>query len=231
MLTKRLQATLSLCVAVVTLPVLAACTSFGTVRSAVVHPGPSVTLQASMTTPPGDEAAWFWSYDCPTDCNRSIVASEAGITMGFPARNGGPSFALGAGVSGVYPWLDGYVQLNGGDRPFGLGARLGWPSRSFRWYEHQLYGRYDIVLDSTRRIVWNPSLFYHAGHGQNGQTTGRVIALVQGVGLALERSRMTVIPSASLALARGRRTFYGDPPDRFTAVFLVLAMNVTFHGR
>ena len=76
------------------------CTSFATVRSAEVQPGPSLALQASVTTLPGDDAGWFWSYDCEAECNDPIVGGDAGFTYGWA---GAKSFALSAGASGSHP--------------------------------------------------------------------------------------------------------------------------------
>src|SRR5215213_8192329 len=130
------------------------CTSFATVRSAEVHPGPSVTLQASISTPPGDGPAWFWSFDCASECDHAIGGFDASLAFGQTGRT---PFAWGAGVSGVHPYVEGYVQIGRGERPYGVGARLGVPVTS--WNEHQLYGRYDVRLANGQRLLLNPGLF------------------------------------------------------------------------
>src|SRR5690349_11870341 len=102
-----------------------ACTSFATERSAEVLPGPSLTLQGSISTPPGDEPSWFWSYDCASGCDRAIGGFDAALAFG---RTQGTPYTVGAGVSGLlYPYVEGYIQLGRGASPYGVGARLGLP--------------------------------------------------------------------------------------------------------
>lgn len=208
---------------------LAGCTSFGAVRSAEVQPGPSLKLQVSGTTPPGDGAAWFWALDCASDCDRSIVNMDLGLTLGrTPEREDGVAYALGLGWSGItYPYVDGYVQLRRGTNPYGLGLRAGIPVTG--WNEYQVYGRYDLELEGGGRVLINPALFYHAGNSPNGQNPGRFFAFVNGVGLMHEGERFTFIPAASLVIGRGRRERYGEPIGPFTTVFGVVSMSVTLH--
>ena len=123
---------------------LAGCTSFSTVRSAAVRPGPAVSVQASVAAPPGDDAAWFWAYDCAQRCDRPIAAVEAAVERGWRPTTG-PAFALAVGVSGVHPYADAYVQVGSSRRtPAGVGARIGNPFAG--WREHQLYARLDVAL-------------------------------------------------------------------------------------
>ena len=67
-----------------------ACSSFSTVRSAEVMPGPSATLQASATTRTGDLTGWFWGgfEDCVTGCERAIVGGDVGLAYGWPKGAG-----------------------------------------------------------------------------------------------------------------------------------------------
>src|SRR5438477_5568418 len=96
---------------VVLLPLLlVACTSFGTLRSAEVVPGPLFVVQASTSTPPGDDAAWLWSFDCASQCNHPIVAADLNVGYGFAFAKG-PAVAASVGMSGTYPYFDGYPQL------------------------------------------------------------------------------------------------------------------------
>src|SRR6185369_6138080 len=141
--------------------ILGGCATFATVRSAEPYAGSSVALQASGSTPPGDLASWFWSFDCAERCNHSIVAGDLGYTYGWRPESGPRAVALGAGISGASPYVDGYVQLGGGPRPFGLGARLGVPGWS--WRDHQLYARYDIPIAGETRVLLNPGVFLHEG--------------------------------------------------------------------
>jgi len=204
-----------------------ACTSFATVRSAEVHPGPSLTLQGSITTPPGDEPAWFWSFDCAFQCDHAVGGFDAALAFGQTGRT---PFTVGAGVSGLlYPYVEGYVQLRSGARPYGVGARLGLPATG--WTEHQLYGRYDVRLGKGRRLLLNPGLFYHVGNSPNGENPGHFVALVQGVGLLLEGERTSVVPALSVAAGRGKRESYSQEIGPFNSVFAVASVNVTFHRR
>jgi hypothetical protein len=202
-----------------------ACTSFATVRSAEVHPGPSVALQASASTPPGDDAGWFWSLDCASDCNHPIVGGDAGITYGWTGRT---AFALGVGIAGIHPYIDGYVQLGTGRSPFGLGARVGPISN---WREHQLYGRYDVSLGSRSRLLLNPALFIHEGRSPSGENPGTFIGFVQGVGLLLEGERVSWTPAVAIVAGRAERTSYGTKFGPTTSVFGAASLGVTVHRR
>ena len=204
----------------------ASCTSFATVRSAEVQPGPSLALQASMTTLPGDDAGWFWSYDCEAECNDPIVGGDAGFTYGWV---GARSFALSAGASGSHPYIDGYVQLGAGRSPFGIGARVGPPISN--WREHQLYARYDIPLGSRARVLLNPSVFLHEGESPNGENPGRFVGFVQGIGVLLEGERVSWTPALALVAGRAERTSYGVDYGPTTSVFGAASIGVTFHRR
>ena len=76
----------------------AGCTSFSTLRSAEVYSGPSMTLQASVSTPPGPETGWFWSFDCPEACDHPVVGADLGFTYGSTAGFAGRPVALGLGI-------------------------------------------------------------------------------------------------------------------------------------
>jgi hypothetical protein len=206
----------------------ASCTSFATVRSAEVHPGPSLTAQASISTPPGDGPAWFWTYACASGCDRAIGGFDAALAFG---RTEGTPFTIGAGASGLlYPYVEGYVQLGRGERPYGVGARLGVPV--IGWVEHQVYGRYDVRLGNGRRLLLNPGLFYHGGNTPNGENPGHFVALVQGVGLLLEGERASVVPAFSIVAGRGERESFGREDDGpFTSIFAAASVNISLHRR
>jgi len=209
------------------LVVAAGCTSFATVRSAEVHPGPSLTLQASISTPPGDGPAWFWSYDCASACDHVIGGVDVAFAFGQTERT---PFTWGAGVNGlVHPYVEGYVQAGRGERPYGVGARLGVPLTG--WAEHQLYGRYDVPLGNGQRLLLNPGLFYHGGHSPNGENPGHFVAVIQGVGLLLEGERTSVVPTLSIVAGRGNRESYGQEIGPFTSIFATASVNVSWHRR
>jgi hypothetical protein len=202
-----------------------ACTSFATVRSAEVYPGPSIGLQVSGSTPPGDDAGWFWSQDCAADCNHPIVGGDVGLSYGWTGRK---AFALGLGVSGTHPYIDGYLQLGSGRSPYGIGARVGPISN---WREHQLYGRYDVSLGGRSRLLLNPALFVHEGQAPNGENPGTFIGFVQGVGLLFEGEHVSWTPALALVAGRAERTSYGTKFGPTTSVFGAASLGMTVHRR
>lgn len=210
------------------LPLLTGCTSFATVRSAEIQPGPSVAIQASASTPPGDVAYWFWSYDCAQDCNYPVLGGDVGLTYGWARDEGSGAFALGVGLNGIHPYVDGYLQLGTGRRPFGVGARVG---PLWNWREHQLYGRYDVPLSGTKRLLLNPALFIHEGRAANGQVPGSFIGFVQGIGLLLEGEHVTWTPAVALVAGRAQRNSYGEQFGPERSVFGAASLGVTFHRR
>ena len=207
----------------------AGCTSFSTLRSAEVYSGPSMTLQASVSTPPGPETGWFWSFDCPEACDHPVVGADLGFTYGSTAGFAGRPVALGLGVNGTHPYVDGYVQINKGTRPFGVGARVGLPITG--WLEHQLYGRYDVRVGQSTRLLLNPALFVHHGRSPNGENPGSFVAFVQGVGLLLERESVSFTPGVALVAGRAERTSYGRQFGPVTSVFGTASLGLTFHRR
>lgn len=209
-------------------PLLAgACTSFATVRSAEVLPGASVAVQGSASTQPGDAAAWFWSFDCADACNHPVIGGDMGVTYGWLPGGGARAFTVGVGTNGTHPYVDGYVQLGAGRQPFGLGARIGPPVTD--WREHQIYGRYDVRVGGTTRLLLNPALFVHEGRSPNGENPGSFLGFVQGIGLLLEGERVSWTPAVALVAGRARRTSYGQQVGPVRSVFGAASLGVTFH--
>lgn len=205
----------------------AGCTSFATVRSARVQPGPSLTLQGSVSSPPGDGAGWFWTLDCESGCDHAIGGVDALYTYG---GTGETPYAAGVGVNGLFPYVEGYAQMGGDSaRAWGVGARLGIPV--IGWSSHQVYGRYDFRLADGRRVLWNPGVFLHVGNSPNGNNPGHFLALVQGVGLELRGARSTLVPALTLVAGRGERENSVEQPGPFTTVFGAASVSVTFHRR
>lgn len=202
------------------------CTPFATVHPATIEPGVNVTFQAAMTTPPGDDAAWFWSYDCESGCNHAIIAPDLGIQFGSEFEGGLP-FQLGAGISGLSGYAEIYKQL--GDRPghpWGLGGRLGIPITN--WTEHRLYGRFERPA-GDQSLVLNPTLYVFTGNSPNGANPGTFIAFVQGVGLVDRRERTTVIPALAAGIGRGSRENYGTAIGPFTTFFATASISIIVH--
>jgi hypothetical protein len=218
----RRWVTVGLCLAALT-----ACTSFSTVRSAEVRPGPSVSVQASIASRPGDDAAWFWSYDCALQCDHSIPATDLMYEQGWrPSR--GLAYTLGVGLSGVHPYAEAYVQFASARRlPIGLGARLGNPFAT--WTEHQIYGRVDLPITSRQRLLLNPALFYHAGNSPNGENPGSFLGFVQGVGVEFDLGAVSVRPAAAVVWGRAERTSYGQRYGPTTKAFGTASLALSVH--
>lgn len=208
---------------------LGGCATFATVRSAEPYVGPSAALQLSGSTPPGDLASWIWSFDCADQCNHSSVGGDLGFTYGWRPDGGPRAIALGAGISGVSPYVDGYVQLAGGPRPFGVGARLGLPA--FSWHDHQLYARYDIPINSESRLLLNPGVFLSEGHSPNGQSSASFLGVVQGVGLQVEGEYVSWTPAVAVVAGQSRRDRYGSRDGPTSSVFATASLGLTLHRR
>lgn len=201
-----------------------ACTTFGAVNSAEVKPGASLEARFSVSSPPGDGAAWFWSYDCASDCDRVILSPEVSATWGFAIEGDEERAEVGVGASGlVYPYLHGYLQLRDGDRPYGVGAQIGLPVTS--WHEHSVFARYDVPLSENTRLLLNPRIFVHTGNSPNERNPGTFAAFVQGVGLEKRSGRVSVIPAISAVVGHTSRTSYGRRTSAST-VFLVGSVGV-----
>jgi hypothetical protein len=204
------------------------CTSFGAVRSAEVTPGPMGTLQLSVATPPGDDAAWFWSFDCESECDRVIPSYDVAYTHGFAGADRRVPFELGLGVSGSYPYTQGYAQFGQPRFPWGVGLRLGIPTN---WHEHQLFARFDVLLSNRTRVLLSPMLFYHTGNSPNGQNPGSFLGFVQGVGFELRGERVSFIPAVSLVAGRTERESYGQKVASSKTMFGTASVSLSFHRR
>jgi hypothetical protein len=196
------------------------------VRPAQVTPGSTFTIQLSLATPPGDDAAWFWSFDCDAECNRSIFSYDLGYTNGFDA--GGTPFEMGFGISGIYPYAQGYAQLGKGRVPWGLGMRVGVPAG---WHEHHLFARMGLPLNERTNLLLSPMLFLHTGNSPNGQNPGSFIGFVQGVGLEARGARFTAIPAFSLVAGRTQRESYGRQVASSWTVFGTASVSLSVHRR
>jgi hypothetical protein len=206
---------------------LAACTSFATLRSAEVRPGPAFTVQAALAFAPGDEAGWFWSLDCEINCDHGVPGLDLSLAFGSRPSSAGIPYALGFGFNGIYPYLEGYFQLHRGRAlPFGLGARLGIPASG--WSEHQLYGRLDVTLGTGARLLLDPGLFFHTGNSPNGQNPGTFVGFVQGVGLELSDGVLAITPGVSIVWGRAERHSYGEQIGPAYRAFAMASVGVTF---
>lgn len=205
------------------------CASFVTVRSADVRAGPSLTVQASASTRPGDVAGWFWSLDCVEACNHPVIGADLGATYGWRLARGPHAVALGAGISGESPYVDGYAQLTDGRRPFGVGARVGLPVTS--WRDHQLYARYDAPIGQSTRVLVNPGVFLHQGRAPNGASPGRFLAFVQGVGIQFEGDHVSWTPAVALVAGTAQHNSYGARYGPVRSVFATASLGMTLHRK
>jgi hypothetical protein len=209
---------------------VAGCTSFVDVRSAEVFPGPQLDVGVTAATPPGDGPAWFWGFDCATECNHWIFGPHVSLRYGRVPDAGGRPYELGAGFSGTYPYVTGYVQLRRAPRPFGIGGRIGIPFGS--WREDALFARYDLS-GGANRVVFTPTLFLHSGSSPSGRIAGWFLAFAPALGVQINAG--TDVPvTVSLTpvvgrSSRGRSTFTGQEVwESATAVFLVAGLSLTF---
>jgi hypothetical protein len=204
----------------------AGCTSFGAVRSARVVPGTTVNAQLSVATPPGEDAYWFWSLDCH-ECNRPMPAVDLTVSHGWTGGPRSARFSLGAGVSGVHPFVEGYVQAPGSEAlALGAGVRLGGLGG---WGEQLLFTRVDARLGSGAWLLLNPALFHYGGNSPNGENPGSFTALVQGIGLLLEGRRVDLAPYLSAVVGRGERESYGERMPSFSSTFLIGGVGFSWH--
>lgn len=206
--------------------VLPGCTAFTAVRSAEVVPGRSLDVGMTVATPPGDDAAWFWAFDCASECDHTIPAVDVGFTSGHVPEGSGRPFELGVGLSGFYPYAHAYVQLREGRRPFGVGGRVGvLPLGS--WFEGSLFGRQDVPLGRRTRLLLSPGVFWHGGSSPNRANPGRFIAATAGIGLEHATGDVSIAPTVLLVAGRVDRSSYGRPVESSTA-FLVVGLTARF---
>jgi hypothetical protein len=203
------------------------CTTFTSVRSAEVRPGPSFSAQASASSPVGDEAGWFYAYDCSSRCSMPVVGGDFSLASGFGTA-GGRGTTIGIGTSGFYPYVEFYTQLDASQRrPVGVGGRLGIPLGG--WMEHRIYARVDVAnQDGSQRFLWNPGLVLTTGSSPNGANGGSVHGLANGVGVQLGNGGVVWTPSVSLVVARAGHESYGQPATPEWSAFMTAGMGVTF---
>lgn len=203
------------------------CTTFSTVRSAEVQAGSGSHQQFSASSDVGDEAGWFYSFDCSSQCNRSVAGAEFSWDFGaVTGTNRGRT--LGIGVNSIFqPFVEGYWQLGkSGNAPYGVGARVGIPLGGFS--EHRLFGRVDVPFANGERLLWNPGLFYMRGSSPNGQNSGSILAMTNGLGIQVREGDWAFIPSVSLINARAGHTSYAERFGPSWSTFITAGVGVTF---
>jgi hypothetical protein len=223
-------------VSLLALLVTTACTTFGGVRSAEVRPGLSAEASISKSGKVGDVSGWFWSDECVYPCNTDVFGVGGRVTYAFPSRSG-PALAFSFGVDGLYPHVEGYVQLGRGHVPFGLGARLGFGIDDMP-REHGLFARIDVPVGARTRLLLNPALFVHedewfggSDDGPNGaplnSTTGLFVGFAQGVGLEWDAGNVSLTPALSIIRARARHGGYGEGYGPEWTTFPVASLGVS----
>jgi hypothetical protein len=159
-----------------------------------------------------------------------MASGDVSFARGFAPASGGRAYALALGLSGIYPYVDGYVQLSRSPRkPYGLGARIGIPVSG--WNEYTVYARLDRPVAARQRVILNSAVFYHTGNSPNGDNPGSFLAWVQGIGLLLEGEEVSFIPAVSLVVGGGERRSSSEQIGSFGTVFAIASATVTFHRR
>lgn len=210
------------------LALLSGCT-LSTVRSAEVYPGLSLNAQASAMSPPGEDAYWFWAYDCD-GCNEWVHGLYAEMTLGNVSADGARGHEFSAGLDGLVPFVGAYRQLGKSERSaYGIGGRVGLPLVS--WTTSQVYGRYDRILRPGQRLLLNPAVLLHWGNSPNGENAGHFLGLVQGVGMEEEGEHASFIPAVSVGLLSGKRPSFGDSGGAFTTAFATASLTVVLHRK
>jgi hypothetical protein len=185
-------------------------------------------VQASITTPPGDEASWFYSFDCASACNHPIAAGEVGVAFGrvpsTPDR--GTPFTLGIGLNGFFPYAEGYVQLSrSAAAPYGVGARV---SVFGNWRQQQIYARVNKPLRPDVTMLWNPGVLVHQGRSPNGENPGSILALVNGLGLELGSGSTALTPSIAVVLSHSQHDNWNGQSTPETRLFATAAIGLAF---
>ncbi|HEY0022890.1 MAG TPA: hypothetical protein VGB24_08270 [Longimicrobium sp.] len=210
------------------LALLSGCT-LSTVRSAEVYPGLSLSAQGSAMSPPGEDAYWFWAYDC-YGCNGWVPGLYAEMTLGKVSADGARGREFSAGFDAFSPFVGAYTQLAKSERSaYGIGGRLGLPLVS--WSTSQVYGRYDRILRPGQRLLLNPAVLLHWGNSPNGENRGHFVGVVQGVGIEEEGDRASFIPAVSVGLLSGKRAIDGLPENSFTTAFATASITVVLHRK
>jgi hypothetical protein len=203
-----------------------ACTPFVAVHPAAVEPGVNISFQAALTTPPGDDAAWFWSFDCAFECNHVILAPDLGVHIATDEAFGLP-LQVGVGMAGSSGYTEIYKQMGDAPgRPWGVGGRIGIPWAD--WSEHRLFARFERPA-GDHSLVLNPTLYLYTGNSPNGQNPGTFVAFIQGFGLVDRRERTTVIPALAAGVGRGWRKQYGEEIGPFNTAFATASISIIVH--
>jgi hypothetical protein len=203
------------------------CATFANVRSADVDRGSSVQLEASASGHPGAVAGWFWSLDCSNLCPTSAPPGlDLNYTYGWRAGDSGPPVSLGAGLSSLVPYAEGYVQLGQSrQRPFGIGARVG---GAHGYAQQHLYGRMDFPLSPEVRVLWNPGFFHLTEATPDGLGTGTFSAMTQAVALQFGDGGYVVTPSVAAVWGRATHRSFGVELGPETRLFWTVGVGIGF---
>ena len=211
------------------------CASMGTVRPARVQPGTWIEGGISAGF------AWPMLANCLLSGRKTISGDlvgsckndgpwgiEGGVTRGIVGD--ASAYSLGAGmqlVAGEFtPFVEGYRQMRGDDRPWGIGARAGIPTQG--WGAHSATLRFDRPRGEASVLSWNPSLLVQHGRADGkGELNGSWIGLANAIGVTRtgERATSTFALHAVVGRARGVHPHAGPadpdcvtcpaPPKRF----------------
>ena len=181
--------------------------SFGRVPTAEgAGPGPGVGASDTVARSPLHDRS---SPDDRHPLPRPRPSAAAG------SESAGRPVELGGGINGPSPYVEGYLQIGRGDRPWGIGGRLGIPLLT-GWGASALYARVDIPRAGDGAILLNPTLFLHAGRSPNGQNRGMFLGFAPAVGYRLPgRGSVRVILAAQPVLGQSWRERYGETESAF----------------
>lgn len=204
---------------------LGGCVSFAPVRPAEMYEGFSLTGETSVTTPPGEQAAWLQGGYCQRGCDGFLLGGDLGLTYGHRSGHG-LGYELSIGTTGIWgPYADAYVQLSRDDHPFGIGARGGRAGFHF-------YARYDVELPAGDRLLLNPGFFWNPANDRASESrlwsTGELYAGTQGIGFLFEGDRISLTPSVTLVAGRGTTYRFARVRD-FSTFFAVVSLSATLH--
>ena len=155
-----------------------------------------------------------------------MLAPVLGVSYGLTDEHGVGVAEFGAGIGGVFPWIEGYLPVNpGDDRVFGFGVRSGIPLGGS--IEHQLYARIDLQQRDSITTFLNPTVFHHR------DDRGQWFTALSGVyGMRQDEGASSITLFVAPTVGWTRRPHAGNPDERSAfGAFVVLSASFAFHTR
>ena len=168
--------------------------------------------------------------NCSTS-SRAYYSLDLSANLGLVLPSPAPPVEIGGGLNWYGPYGSLYVQLhNSEQRDYGIGIR-GLPTLEV--IDQHLFGRYDLVLSSGRRILYSPGVYYR---NERAYSRNQMLAFVQSIGTEKPSGHWTFRPAATLVLARGRYEEENVFPESlrqnhtFRTAFAVLSVGLVLHS-